>query len=215
MSCFNCKSVDKSLRLAFENNSEIELLKILKQNSFLFYELYSRKFGIQPNFCEISFGDTYRCDFAWLNDDSFGPEWVLVEIEKPKINLFTKKGEPTSELNHAIEQVKSWDRYFKDYPNEKRRIFGAVSRFRYIIVAGEIKDWEEKNASKWRKHHFEESKIEIRSSNVFFKPLNLLLKHESIFESFMEHPVSLKHSELRAYWEKYSYIGAWREKLDV
>ncbi len=75
---------------------------------------------------EVSFGGKYRSDFVWLNDNSDGPEWVLVEIEKPRIKLFTKKGEPSAELNHAIEQVRSWIRYFNENPSEKSRIFGAV-----------------------------------------------------------------------------------------
>lgn len=113
------------------------MLSVLKDNSFLFYELYSRKYGIQPVFREINFGGELRCDFAWLNDNSDGPEWVLVEVEKPKMKLFTQKNEPTSELNHAIEQVKSWERYFDENPSEKKRIFGAVARFRFILIVGD------------------------------------------------------------------------------
>lgn len=40
------EEVEKELLLAYENNSEIALLKILKENSFLFYELYTKKYGI-------------------------------------------------------------------------------------------------------------------------------------------------------------------------
>ena len=84
MSTWNLQNVEKDLKKAFSNNSETQLLEILKNNSFLFYELYSRKYGISPNFAEISFGGKFRCDFAWLNDNSDGPEWVLVEVEKPR-----------------------------------------------------------------------------------------------------------------------------------
>lgn len=136
LSTWNKEKVIKDLKTAFENNSEVQLLSILKNNSFLFYELFSRKYGVQPIFHEVEFGGGVRCDFAWLNDNSDGPEWVLVEIEKPKLELFTSKGEPTYQLNHALEQVKSWRRYFNENPNEKRRIFGAVGRFRYILVGG-------------------------------------------------------------------------------
>ena len=95
MSVWNVNKAEQQLNKSFDNNSETELLKVLKNNSFLFYELYSRKYGIQPNFKEISFGGKYRCDFAWLNDNSDGPEWVFVEIEKPKMELFAKT------LNHV------------------------------------------------------------------------------------------------------------------
>ena len=82
---WNIEETEYQLKAAFESNSETQLLKILKSNSFLFYELYDRKYGIQPNFCEVPFGEELRCDFAWLNDSSDGPEWVLVEIEKPLV----------------------------------------------------------------------------------------------------------------------------------
>lgn len=122
MTKWDVDKVDTELSRAFANNSETDLLKVLKGNSFLFYELFSRKYGIQPIFHEITFGP-YRCDFAWVNDNSDGPEWVLVEVEKPNIFLFRKNNEPSSELNHAIEQVNSWDRYFLDNPSEKKKNF--------------------------------------------------------------------------------------------
>jgi len=210
MNNWNTDDIEDKLNQAFENNSEVELLEILKNNSFLFYELYSRKYGIQPNFKEISFGGELRCDFTWLNDNSDGPEWVLVEIEKPKMKLFKKDNEPASELNHAIEQVKSWDRYFIENPNEKRRIFGAVARFRYILVAGSTEDWSTTNALKWRKHHNSESKIEIRSTNVFYNALKLFRTHEEEFWSFKQNPISKSNSELKAYWESYKYMDLHR-----
>lgn len=88
---WNIDLVKKELENIFNNNSEIDLLSVLKSNSFLFYELFTRKYGIQPIFHEVSFGNNYRCDFAWLNDNSDGPEWVLVEIEKPNMQLLQRK----------------------------------------------------------------------------------------------------------------------------
>lgn len=157
MTKWNIVEVEKQLKSAFDNNSEVELLDVLKNNSFLFYEFYSRKIGIQPNFSEINFGGKHRCDFAWLNDNSDGPEWVLVEVEKPDMNLFTKKGKPTAELNHALEQVKSCDRYFNENPLEKGRIFGAVSRFRYTLIGGLREKWQTESAIKWRAFKTENS----------------------------------------------------------
>ncbi|MEC4054568.1 Shedu anti-phage system protein SduA domain-containing protein [Myroides odoratimimus] len=205
--------VKSSLELAFNNNSEIELLQIIKANSFLLYELYSRKWGIQPSFHEINFGSKLRCDFAWLNDNSDGPEWVLLEIEKPKMKLFTKKGEPSAELNHAIEQVKTWQRYFEENPLEKKRIFGAVARFRFILVAGSKEDWSTESAIKWRKHHNATSDIEIRSSDIFYRAISILERSPSELWSFNEHPKTLSHSRLEKYWEKYGYMDIFRRIL--
>lgn len=181
----------------------------------LFYELYSRKYGIQPVFREINFGGELRCDFAWLNDNSDGPEWVLVEVEKPKMKLFTQKNEPTSELNHAIEQVKSWERYFDENPSEKKRIFGAVARFRFILIVGDKESWETNFASKWRIHNNKKTGIEIRTSDVFWRALKVLEQHPEEFWSFAEHPKTMPPSELQKYWSSYDYImDHWRKIID-
>jgi hypothetical protein len=211
--CFNLEKVKEELDSAFRNNSEQKLLDVLKQNSFLFYPLYSRHGGIQPNFAEVSFGGKLRCDFCWLNDNSDGPEWVLVEIEEPKLRLFTANVEPTFRLNHAIEQVQSWRRYFDQYPAEKRRIFGAVAKLRYILVAGAREEWERRHAAIWRADFNRTDCIEIRSVQIFYDALDSYIQREDDFWSFKEHPVSLKCNELEAYWSNYDYIQQWRTIL--
>ncbi|MCW3788299.1 Shedu anti-phage system protein SduA domain-containing protein [Plebeiibacterium sediminum] len=213
MSTWNIKEVEEQLQTAYDNNSETELLAILKNNSFLFYELYSRKYGIRPNFKEVAFGNKFRCDFAWLNDNSDGPEWVLLEVEKPSMKLFNKNGDPTADLNHAIEQVKSWDRYFSENPSEKARIFGAVSRFRFVLVGGMQEEWQKEAAAKWRIQHNNESKIEIRSSDVFLRPLEVAKKQYQELWSFEENPISKNHSSLEEYWKECKYIEHWRKYL--
>lgn len=207
---WNIDDVESQLKSAFELNSELKLLEVLKGNSFLFYELYSRKYGIQPLFHEVSFGAKLRCDFAWLNDNSDSPEWVLVEVEKPKMKLFNKSGKPSAELNSAIEQVREWDRYFTENPADKKRIFGAVGRFRYILVAGDIQDWKEESAMKWRNHFNTSSSIEIKSSAIFLRSLNILRQHPNEFWSFEDNPISLGFSKLESYWKNYPYMDRMR-----
>jgi hypothetical protein len=34
--------------------------------------------------------------------------YVIVELEKPAVKLYTKKGDPTQELSHAEEQVREY-----------------------------------------------------------------------------------------------------------
>jgi hypothetical protein len=147
-----------------------------------------------------------------LNDNSDGPEWVLVELEKPKIKLFTQSGDPTAELNHAIEQVKSWDRYFKQSPVEKSRIFGAVSRFRLVLIAGAKEDWEKPEAKIWRSHHNSESNIEIRSMDSLYKSL-VRFKENPNTLSFEQHPKSKRSNELSNYCRDYEYLASWKNIL--
>jgi hypothetical protein len=203
--------VELDLQKAFDSNSETEMLKILKMNSFLFYHLYSRKGGIQPVFREISFGAKLRCDFAWLNDNSDGPEWVLMELEKPKMRIFNTDGKPSAELNGAIEQVKSWQRYFHEFPLEKKRIFGAVTRFRFLLVAGEKLEWDNEEAMKWRSYHNSKNDIELRSTEVFNRALQDYKKQPEDFWSFEENPVTLEFAILEGYWKGYAYMDRMRK----
>lgn len=209
---WNAKEVKQQLQEAFENNSEIDLLRILKQNSFLFYDLYNRRRSVEPIFHEVSFGNL-RCDFLWLNDASSGPEWVFVEIEKPRLKLFKKNGDPTHEFSHAIEQVKSWRRYFEENPASKKETFGAVAQFRYILVVGDKNEWTNENNSRWRiEHHKRDTVIEIRSSDVFFKALKYLEEIPKQFWGFAEKPVTRNCSELREYWMNFgNYMDTWRK----
>lgn len=210
---FNALEVKKQLDNAFHNNSEQELLDIIKDNLFLLSSLYSRQWGIQPNFCEVGFGNKFRCDFCWLNDNSDGPEWVIVEIEKPKLKLFTKKVTPTADLNNAIEQVKTWQRYFDKQPHEKSRIFGAVSKFRWILVAGRRDDWIDKGAIDWRSYENKESRIEIRSVDIFYDTIEDYLNNRDSFWSFAENPKSLSSNKLEDFCTNSDYISFWKSRI--
>lgn len=210
---FDVIAAQAQLDSAFKNNSEIELLKVLKANSFLLYGLYTRKFGIQPSFAEVPFGTQLRCDFCWLNDNSDGPEWVLVEIEAPEMRLFNLNGDPSAALNHAIEQVKSWERYFCQQPAEKQRIFGAVAKFRYILIGGRRSDWQVKEAAQWRTFHNQTNNIEIHSADIFYDAISLYKEHSDVFWSFEDNPVALPSRELVKNWNQYDYIRTWRNLL--
>jgi len=202
------------IKKVFDNNSEVQLLATLKDNSFLFYELFSRRGTIQPIFRELNFGGELRCDYAWLNDNSDGPEWVLVEIEKPKLQLFKRNNEPTQKLHHAFEQVKSWRRYFNEIHSERRRIFGAVGRFRYILVCGDKDSWATDCASKWRIDNNKETEIEIRSSDVFWRALTIFDEHPNELRSFAKNPITLPPSDLENYWKGYGYMDKWRQLIN-
>jgi len=101
--------------------------------------------------------------------------------------------------------------YTLNNPHEKKRIFGAVSKFRYILIAGIREDWQTENAIDWRAYHNNESKIEIRSSDTFKDAIQTAKDHFQLFWSFEENPVSLNHSMLKNYWKNYDYMNFWRK----
>ncbi len=63
------------------------------------------------------FGGQYEPDFLIGERASYGLEWTLVELEAPSREMFTKAGEVSQWLNHAIRQIndwRSWLAYHKD-----------------------------------------------------------------------------------------------------
>lgn len=211
---WNYEHLNSELSQVLAENNERSLLKLIHDNSFLLYDIYSRKYGIQPAFHEVSFGNEFRCDFAWLNDNSDGPEWVIVEIEKPNMRLFNKNGAPSAELNNAIHQVRSWERYFEQFPDEKRRLFGAVGRFRFVLVAGSKESWSTNEAVKWRLHHNKTDSIEIRSFDIFNRAMKILKQDPSELWSFKDNPTTLAPSQLKDYINNYEYLEYWIKRLN-
>lgn len=199
---WNIEEVEKNLQNIFEKNSEIELLKLLKENTFLFYELVERKFTMQPIFHEVNFGARYRCDFLWFSDRSDYPQWVLVEIEKPKGNLFNRDKTTSNYLKKGIEQIKNWKKYFEEFPLEKERIFkNKHIKFRYILVIGSKEDWnKDENSKIWRR--YDDSQIEIRSMDIFNRAINHIKEDRRGFWCFEENPKTLEPSKLDDYIEK-------------
>lgn len=63
------------------------------------------------------FGAQFVPDFVIGERHSFGFEWQLVELESPKAKMFTKAGDPSAALNHAIRQLTDWRAWLKQNQN--------------------------------------------------------------------------------------------------
>jgi hypothetical protein len=53
-------------------------------------------------------GSEFITDFVIGQKDSNGYEWHAVELESPNAKMFTKAGDPTAQLTHAIRQIQDW-----------------------------------------------------------------------------------------------------------
>jgi len=56
-------------------------------------------------------GAEYVPDFLIGWRSSAGVEWQAVELESPCVPLFTKSGEQSEQLRHAVRQVQDWRRW--------------------------------------------------------------------------------------------------------
>ena len=59
-------------------------------------------------------GCQFVTDFVVGERHSFGMEWHPVELESPTAKLFTKAGDLSATLNHAIRQILDWRRWLSD-----------------------------------------------------------------------------------------------------
>jgi len=66
-------------------------------------------------------GVQFVTDFVIAEKSSIGFEWVAVELESPTVQLFTKKGDPSAALTHAIRQVSDWRAWLKKNQNYAAR----------------------------------------------------------------------------------------------
>lgn len=101
------KDLKEYLSLLDHSCDEHELQRFLADRSYFFSRLL-RLNGQSPLYSKIRLGDQYETDFACFDSGSSGPEWYLVEIELPTPKLFTKSGQPTACLSHAMQQVRDW-----------------------------------------------------------------------------------------------------------
>jgi hypothetical protein len=56
-------------------------------------------------------GSEYVTDFVIGQKHSGGFEWEAVELESPSVPMFTKAGDPSRQLIHAIRQIQDWRRW--------------------------------------------------------------------------------------------------------
>lgn len=66
-------------------------------------------------------GAEYVTDFVVGERSSIGFEWLAVELESPRAKLFTRAGDPTRQLNHAIRQVTDWRTWLQANQNYAAR----------------------------------------------------------------------------------------------
>lgn len=53
-------------------------------------------------------GSEHVTDFVVGEADSMGFHWTAVELESPLSKMFTKAGDPSATLNHAVRQIRDW-----------------------------------------------------------------------------------------------------------
>ena len=144
------KDVAEYDALLDRNTSEAELHAFLARHTY-FFNGYLRLLGNSPVYSKVKLGSDHEVDFAWFDTSSFGPEWHLVEIEPSRCKLFTRDGNPTAELTHAIQQVRDWNSWVHRYLDYARKIMPQIEYPVCHVFLGRRSELTEANTPKLRR----------------------------------------------------------------
>lgn len=121
-------------------------------------------------------GAEHVTDFILGQKSSIGYEWYAVELESPNAKMFTKSGNPSAALIHAIRQIQDWRAWLQrnqDYASREKNkkglgLIDITSNVKGIILMGRRKDIEEKT-NELRRQMGHESQIEIHSMDFLLE----------------------------------------------
>lgn len=115
-------------------------------------------------------GSEHVSDFLIGDAHSFGYEWFAVELESPKAKMFTKAGDASATLHHAIRQIQDWRIWLThnlDYARRARVESGLGLKdvqpdlSGYIIIGRRCESRDDTN--ELRRQMMREHKIEIHT----------------------------------------------------
>ncbi len=114
------------------NPSEESVQVFLETHEIFFSHFLPRRLMLKPQVLT-----EYRADFAILNERK---ELLLIEIERPNLQLLRRDGLITAELQHAFGQVQDWCRVFDDHRGAALAAWDLhledVAKVRGVVIAG-------------------------------------------------------------------------------
>ena len=168
----------KDLPLRYENDfekclssakSENELQKYLSSNPYVLAVQLGGGHGrwVIP---KKRLGAEHVPDFMVAEKSSVGFEWYAVELESPHVKMFTKSGNPTHQLTHAIRQIQDWRVWLehnRNYASRPRKESGLgltdiTANVDALILIGRQADIND-SSNNLRRRMIKETRIKIHS----------------------------------------------------
>lgn len=123
----------RSFRRLVDSNPGEETIQRFLENHPIFFHL----FVPEKLMFKSPVLTKYFVDFAIVNNRK---ELLLVEIEKPSLRLLKKDGGVTADLQHALDQVRSWLRLFNDHKaaalDGLNLKLDEVAKIKGVVIAG-------------------------------------------------------------------------------
>jgi len=129
-----------------KNKDEQSIQKFVEENTVILAIFFAKKIFFKP-----SINGKFFADFAILNANN---ELLLIEIERPSLELFKKKdGHPTADLMHAYGQIRDWQEEYRKFPHsflDKLSLkIEDIMATKWILVAGR----RERERAKYLQRH--------------------------------------------------------------
>lgn len=100
------ESARRALRAALATGAEREMQTVFEEHPRLLVDRLACHLGwVMP---QRRLGSEFVPDFLVAEQLSPGFYWQAVELESPRVPMFTKRGDPSRYLTHAIRQVQDW-----------------------------------------------------------------------------------------------------------
>lgn len=128
-------------------------------------------------------GSEYKMDFLLTRYSSDGEESLMVEIESPRHDLFTKSGDATAPLNHAYKQVRDWRAWLTNnsvYAKSSLKLDSLNSHSRAIIVIGRGNKMNNEQKSLLKAHKLERHETELLTYDDLIGRLEAVIKNLEI-----------------------------------
>ena len=109
--------------------------------------IFSNQFLLDPNAkniyseSSIGVGKEYVIDFVIQKSNG---DYLLVEIESSKHNIFTKNNDFAAILNHAVKQVEDWQEWIEDNISSAQKKYPGIISPEGLVVIGRSIDFSKK-----------------------------------------------------------------------
>ncbi len=131
-------------------------------------------------FSKLRLGSDHVVDFAHAFSSTVGLQWYLIELEHPRVQLFTKAGDPSARLTHGIRQLHDWDVWLRnDYASARnalpfRRLASTSSLIppELLLVIGRRQDL--RDADRERLQRLSEPRLTIMTFDRLAESIGLL-----------------------------------------
>lgn len=162
----------RALRNALRVGGEREAQRVFELHPRLLVDRLSAGLGwVIP---QKRLGSEHVTDFLVGERLSPGFYWLAVELESPKVRMFTKAGNPSRYLIHAIRQVQDWRGWLESNLSYARTprlenglgLIDIASQLPGLVVIGRRAETSE-TTNRLRRQMMAENRIEIRSYDAF------------------------------------------------